>query len=594
MSVNRIGRSRLAALALAGTALMSAGPALAQAAPSDSAMVNLVRLLVEQKVITRAAGDALMQQAEAEAQQARAAAAAPAAQANAGLPPTAPGTIRVPYIPETVRAQIKDELRTEVLAQAKSEGWAAPDKGAPDWTRKITLYGDVRFRSQSDLYSKSNSNQIVDFARINNNGPTDVINDPIPFLNSTKDRLNQLRLRARLGLKADISPHIQAGFVLATGDDAGPISTNVSLGGGLGKRDIWLQDAWFKVLPTEWSSVSFGRFENPFRSTELLFDPDLAFDGVAANVELGKMFGDRGIDFALRGGAFPLDFGDANFPSNDPDKRGVAQKYLLSAQAELGVNINDDIRLDVAAAYHDFVNVQGQLSEPCALYAGATECNTDGRRPFFLRKGNTLSPLRQIAVDPSLPAGSIQPQPQFFGLTFDYNVLNVNASVSYKFNDDISLVATGDYIRNLAFKRRDLCRNGIAGEPFNNGKEVDYNGDGTPDSTGDICATTKPTRFVGGNQGYLGMLTIGHREVRRWGQWSAQVGYRYLQSDATLDSLTDSDFHLGGTNAKGYFVGGKMGLFDGMSVGARWLSANEITGEPFAIDVFQLDLQVAF
>ena len=59
-------------------------------------------------------------------------------------------------------------------------------------------------------------------------------------------------------------------------------------------------------------------------------------------------------------------------------------------------------------------------------------------------------------------------------------------------------------------------------------------------------------------------------------------------------SFTDSDFHLGGTNAKGYVLGGEYGLRDGLSIGARWLSSNEISGEAFAIDVLQVDLQARF
>ena len=51
----------------------SAGPGSPQ--PSEIMVINLIRLLVKQGVITQAAADALVQQAEAEAQQARAAAA---------------------------------------------------------------------------------------------------------------------------------------------------------------------------------------------------------------------------------------------------------------------------------------------------------------------------------------------------------------------------------------------------------------------------------------------------------------------------------------------------------------------------------------
>lgn len=596
MSVNRARLLRFgwAKQVLIGTSMLSAVPVMAQNAPasapapsalSDSAMGNLVRLLVKQHLITEDQGKALVTQAEEEALQARAAATS-AQQAAAGqLPPPPEGAVRVPYVPETVRAQIKDELRGEVMAQARTEGWAAPSFASAEWTRNIRLYGDIRVRTQSDLYSKSNSNLIFDFARINAEGPTDVLNDPLPILNATKDRWSQMRLRARIGIDARVNEHLQAGLQLATGGGNSPISTNASLGGGFAKRDIWLQEAWFRLASGP-VTMTAGRFPNPFVHTELLFDQDLAFDGIASSVDISRLIGTNRFGLSLRGGAFPLDFGDPDFPSTESTKRNAAQKYLFSAQLALDVPVRDDLNIGIAAAYHNFVNVQGDLSQPCAIYLGVAECSTDNLRPFFMQKGNTLSPLRQIAADPSLPAGQVQPQPQFFGLTLDYDVLDVNASVTYKLNKDIQVGLFGNYVRNLAFKSSDLCRNGLNGQPFNNGEVVS----GNPD----ICAAANPARFVGGKQGYLGKLVVGHREVRRLGQWNAEIGYRYLQSDAVLDSFTDSDFHLGGTNAKGYFVGANVGLYDGMTLGGRWLSASKVSGEPFSIDVLQIDLQVAF
>ncbi|MFX9023817.1 putative porin, partial [Acinetobacter baumannii] len=65
--------------------------------------------------------------------------------------------------------------------------------------------------------------------------------------------------------------------------------------------------------------------------------------------------------------------------------------------------------------------------------------------------------------------------------------------------------------------------------------------------------------------------------------------------DATLDAFTDSDFHLGGTDARGYFLGGKLGVADSTSVTLRWMSANTISlPQALNIDVLQLDLNTSF
>jgi hypothetical protein len=71
-------------------------------------------------------------------------------------------------------------------------------------------------------------------------------------------------------------------------------------------------------------------------------------------------------------------------------------------------------------------------------------------------------------------------------------------------------------------------------------------------------------------------------------------GYRYVERDAVLDAFTDSDFHLGGTDAKGYYIGADYAFTPRVFARLRYLSANEIDGAPLGIDVVQLDLNAAF
>ena len=61
-----------------------------------------------------------------------------------------------------------------------------------------------------------------------------------------------------------------------------------------------------------------------------------------------------------------------------------------------------------------------------------------------------------------------------------------------------------------------------------------------------------------------------------------------------VDAFADSDFGLGGTNLKGYFVGGNVGLGDNVWATLRWMSANGIAGVPYAVDVLQVDLNARF
>lgn len=574
-SARRVRQMFLAATFLMPLPALAQAPAAVAETPSESAMVNLVRALVKQGALDAEIGGTLIQQAEAEAVKARAS----NQQANSSeLPPAPNGAIRVPYIPETVRAQIKDELRNEVMKEARVERWASPDQAAPDWTRRITLHGDVRVRSQSELYAQTNSNEIIDFATINALSPYG-IDDPqllLPILNARNDQWHNLRFRARLGVEANIVKGVTAGITIATGENEGPISTNSSLGGGFFKRDLWLDKAWLKVAPAAWGSATFGRFENPFGSSDLLYDKDVNLDGIAAELNSDKLLGED-VKFAVRGGAFPLDFGSPSTPLFEFDKIDTPPKYLFAAEIEASGKLAG-ATVKVGVGYHMFENLQGELSTPCRVETDSY-CSTDYLQPMFLTKGNTLSPLRQIVtVNPNADL------PQLLGYTFKYNILDVNASVGVPITDTMEVYLSGSYINNLGFDEADICRDGLLGRPYNNNAA----GGGT------FCAAVDPAQFAGGNTGYRFEALLGRKDLRKSGEWNVFAGYRYLESDAVLDALTDSDFHLGGTNSKGYFVGANYALYDGVFVGGRWMSANEISGPPLSIDVLQVDLTAKF
>ena len=600
----RVAVTKMAAMAAQVAAAMAvvafgSTPGFAQRAPpSDTAMVNLVRLLVEQKMLTPQKGAALMAQAQAEASQARtpsgpttAQVAAAGQPSPADLPPAAVGVVRVPYVPETVRAQIKDELRNEVMSLAKAERWAAPDQAAPSWVNALRIHGDLRFRSASALYSNANSRQIVDVSRWNATGPYDVQQATLllPILNATNDRINTAQIRARLGIDAVIADRFQVGLQLATGDDPGPISTNASLGGGFRKRDFWLQNAYLRGTVVDGVTAMIGRFDNPFRTTDLMFDPDLAFDGVYGEMDFGKLL-NPGVTIVVRGGALPINFGDDNFPSLSANKRNFRDRYLYTGQLEIGKKFGDVIEAHAAAAYHDFTYLRGHVSDPCDVYSNdRIECSTDALRPEFMGKGNTWAYLRQFDLTNLNPGEAVR-EPQYIGYKFAYRVFDASASVSIPIAHGVTAMVTGNYLHNFGFDPKNVCAEGVAGQPQNN-----FN-----DNAG-VCAKGSTARFLGGDDGYAAYVSLGHPNLFRVnpgrahkGQWAVNAAYKYLESDAVPDAFTDSDFHLGGTNAKGYIIGGAYAPFDGIAIGARWLSSNEIVDQPLAIDVLQLDLNVAF
>ncbi|MDR6949970.1 hypothetical protein J2Y39_004595 [Pseudomonas sp. 2957] len=545
------------------------GQAVAAPAPSENATINLIRLLVEQGILKQDKADALIAQAQNEAAQAKQAAASTAVAAG---PVAAPGDVRVQYVPAAVRDQIRDQVKAEVMATAKQENWAAPNT-FPDWASRISFDGDIRLRDESRYYSGNNSNEIVDFAKLNNNGPYDVNPNSStslpPLLNTREDRENLFRLRARLGMKALISEEWTAGIRIGTGSDNNPVSTTQNLGGGFAKKDIWLDQGYLSWKPTDELTLTGGRFANPFMSTDMLYSNDLNFDGVAAIFD-HKLNRDWGVFGTV--GAFPVDYTNDTSSSNGFDKEESDNKWLYGAQLGAKWAINSNNRLKGALAYYRFDDIQGQRSSPCEPWAGAPGCDSDGTRAAFMQKGNSVFLLRDITPNPLNPSAT--PQPQFVGLASEFNLLDLNVVWDADLPQDFKLRSQGNYIHNLSYDEGDM-RKRSAGQIVNN---LDSNGE-----------------IESGANAWMVQFTLGNAlDLKRKGDWNLFAGYKYIQPDALPDGFNDSSFHLGGTNAKGYFMGGNYGLAKNVSATGRWMSTEAVYGAPFDIDVLQLEINTRF
>ncbi|WP_339649800.1 putative porin [Halopseudomonas pelagia] len=558
--------NRLAAV-VAVTLALSAGHSMAQA-PSENATINLIRLLVQQGVLPAEQAEALVQQAEQEALQAR-----QQSGAVAGGVAAVAGDVRVPYIPETVRDQIRDEVKTEVIAQAKSENWATPNT-FPDWVSRIKVDGDVRIRNESRFFDSSNSSEIIDYHDMNLGGPYDVNTNTQtqlpPILNTREDRKNRFRIRARLGITAALTDQWSAGVRLASGSDDSPVSTTQTLGGGMSKKDIWLDQTWLRWQSDRGDNVTLGRASNPFVSTDMLYSNDLNFDGVSASIAPIEVAD----NFSLFGtvGAFALEYGSDSWPSSSTEKGESEDKWLFGGQLGAQWKFNNQDQLRSTLAYYHFDNIEGQRSSECSLYTGDVACDTDWSRPEFMQKGNSLFLLRNIALDPSDPAHT--PLPQYVGLASEFNVLDLNMIWDTSVFNNLRMRLHGNYIVNLAYDESDMWKRS-QGQIINN-----FDDDGEHES---------------GDSAWMLHATLGNALDRlQKGDWNMFAGYKYIEPDALPDAYNDSSFHLGGTNAKGYYLGGSYGLDENVYALGRWISTDEVYGSPLSINLLQVELNARF
>lgn len=576
-------------------------PTLSKQKPlGENATINLVNLLVQQGIVTEEQAQALIKQAQNDAYVSREAlkdantkatdAAKTATAASAAASPA--GSKQVNYVPEIVKRQMRNELRKEVMAQAQQEGWAVPGK-IPEWASRVHFYGDFRGRWESIFYPSGGFNSvglINDFNAINTGSAYDISrfsnpNKAAPLINTTQDR-ERARLRARVGFEADLAEGFVAGVRVATGSDSSPVSTNQTMGGNGGnfsKYAVWLDRAFVKYEPFKgmWANsyyepsslaVSVGRFDNPFWSpTELVWDADLGFDGIALQARNEIVAGFT--PFAVAG-AFPIFNTALDFSSIEPVKYKSENKYLFGGQLGAKWQPEPELGFTFAAAYFDFDNVKGRLSAPCDLSV-VNDCNTDITRPSFAQKGNTYTFLRDIIPNAANNNGTIN-QLQYFGLVSEYRPVVASGRIDFGHFDPVRIVVDGEYVWNTAFNRKELERLAI-----NN-------------RAPDLVPGVTPGPYEGGAQGWLARVTVGYAKLAQFGDWNVHAGYKYLESDATMDAFADSDFGLGGTNLKGYFVGGNYALAQNVWMGARWMSATAIAGPAYAVDLVQIDLNAKF
>lgn len=589
MSRSAFHRLKPALLACVVATSFSPAAALAQQVDSN----KLLEIMVRKGLVTREEADAMIAEASTNAP-AQVAARAPIPAGGR----SADGVLTVPYVPQVVRDQIKEELRTELGQQAAAQGWARPGE-TPEWTRRISLYGDVRVRGEGRFFSDpvldsnrtligGNYDQFPDWGLINGGNPWNSNRNSAgavnpPYINSTEDR-RRFRLRARLGLKAQVTDWISADIRLATGADHGAVSTNQTLGAdGTGKYQIWLDRASLRLTPVSGVAIDFGRFANPFWTSDLVYDNDMNFDGVAISGSGELTSGLRAFGTA---GAFPVFNTSMNFGSRDVGAFASTDKYLYGVQAGLEFSPVERLSLKGAVAYFHYDGAEGRFSSQCGFLQES--CDTDETRPAFQQYGNTMRALRNFKEDPSLPPGTTA-TPQYFGLASKFRILTYRGQAEYRFGQTTGVRLEGEYAVNLDYDRSDLAA--IAVNNF--APDIRYS-NGTEVKGG----------YRGSGYGWQGRLTFGVLDLGlgfgqpNWsakaGDWSAHIGYRRLGSDAVIDGFADSDFGLGGTNVKGWFAGANYGIAKNSFIGLRWMSADEIAGQPLSVDRAFIDLSTKF
>jgi len=539
-------RPLLLTLALATTATPSFADDLEELRKLRDTTINLVNALVEQGVLTRAKADEIIAQAQQSAAKPGAATPAPAASSTATG--ASPPVVRVPYVPESVKEEIRDEVKGEVLAQAKSERWGQP--GAfPDWLQHFTWDGDIRLRGEADRFPNDGTPN-ASVAQLQAFG--------VNIANSTQST-DRYRVRARFGFDATVGDTVTVGMRLATGgvgSGTNPGTENQTLGTYESRSTIGLDRAFLQYRPVNWFTFTGGRVGNPFFApTTLIWANDLSLEGFVTRFE--PQLGPRASWFTTLG-AMPILY---NAPTPGSTS---SSKWLYAYQSGFDVRLSQRAQWTVGAALYDYRNIEGILNP--SPYA---DTQYNGTAAPFRQTGNTVFDIDGLA---NLANGT---QNTLYGLASKFHELNLSSKLDFGFVGPTHLIIDADWVKNLGFNASDIAARTDA----------------------------QVNREV---RGWQTRVMVGYPTMQPKYSWQAWVGYRYAQRDSTVDAFTDQDFHLGGTDAMGYYLGGSFAFEKNTFVSLRWFSAKQIdgvelagadsiqSGLPLAIDVLQLDINSAF
>jgi hypothetical protein len=212
------------------------------------------------------------------------------------------------------------EQTTGSAAPAPAAATAAPAAATPVVVEprvaavapNVRLSGDLRYRHES----------------INEEGESD---------------RHRHRIRARVGVTADVADNVRVGLTLATGDDD-PISANQTLDTGFSRKSIGVDRAFFSWAATEQLTFTGGKMANPFYrpgNHHLIYDNDLNPEGLALRYSRGDWF--------------------ANYAGLWVEERSAADdSIMLGGQVGFRHALDDGRRITAGVGYYDYLETQGQ------------------------------------------------------------------------------------------------------------------------------------------------------------------------------------------------------------------------------------------
>jgi hypothetical protein len=424
------------------------------------------------------------------------------------------------------------ESRAEEAAQNADKVKSGLDQAKkgftiPDWVNKATVFGDVRYRHEGFYHQPAVHGQDVT-AR------------------------NRERVRARLGVRFVYSDELSATIRGASGNINDPISTNETLTGNFNRKSFNLDWAYLTFTPGKSFdlrpgvvSITAGKFPNPiFRADEMVFDEDIAAEGVSETFQL--LAHPVGALDQVKLHALQWTFAEI---ANKQD--GWMFGGQINPTAHLG-----NVQIEAGLGQYWWLNPD--------LIAQALSKNTTGFTAAGAPVANS-SQKTQLANTNLLVVKTIQP-PTFKG---GKKPAAFTAITGYRSGFNQSNAVLSATIPNV-----------VLAQPLRLWADYVYNWEAATDDA----------------QGWTAGLRLG--QVKNKGDWSLFGFYEHLGQEAAISSFTFSDFGTGGTGVQGPGIGIDYQLLNPLTISAKSYFTNFInrpasTSNP-TLARTQLDLLLKF
>lgn len=207
----------------------------------------------------------------------------------------------------------------------------AVKSGMPDWVSSLKFNGDFRGRYES-IFTDSEYTSPA---------------------NEEFTARGRFRYRLRLGITATLFDNFEVGLRLASSDSASggtggdPISGNTTLQDNASRKFVYLEQAYgrwyFLNGPVVAANVTIGKMENPFVTSDMVFDHDYNPEGLG--VQSSFVVNDKNT-VKLNLGGFILD--ELAASSSDP--------YLLGAQARWDASWTKKLTSTAGAGFYSIQN----------------------------------------------------------------------------------------------------------------------------------------------------------------------------------------------------------------------------------------------